>query len=113
MIRGAGGQNDRSNYVPRDPASGTRGQGPSGYPSERVHGHKLPDGYPSVREKLPSVRERDERKVDQTLSGYDSERGRDQSEKGKRVSASNPTTSVAYKEESNAKLTKGQAKIVL
>ena len=34
-------------------------------------------------------------------------------EKGKRVSASNPTTSVAYKEESNAKLTKGQAKIVL
>ena len=42
------------------------GQGPLGYPSEQVHGPKLPsvrerDGYPSVREKLPSVWERGKR----------------------------------------------------
>ena len=61
-IRGAGGQKTEATTY-KGAQQVELGQGPSGYPSKRVQGPKLPsvwerDGYPSVREKLPSVRER-------------------------------------------------------
>ena len=79
--RGAGGQKTGATTY-QGAQQVELGQGLSGYFSERVHGPKLPsvrerDGYPSVREKLPSVWERGKReKLGQSPSGYPSEQER-------------------------------------
>ena len=75
------GPKDRSNYVPRGPAGGTRSRSVrlplragarTQTPSVRER-----DGYPSVRKKLPSVWERGKQeKRGQSPSGYPSEQER-------------------------------------